>query len=111
MSQRHASSTSSSSSPSSSSSSFKTTATAGAAHITSSSAAAAVGAVVGGQEDVDPPYDPCVEDLAEVYLNSPEVQKALHANQTTKGKGGRDDKVPWKWTFCQDFDIVRCEGM
>ncbi len=66
---------------------------------------------VGGQEDDDPPYDPCVEDLAEVYLNSPEVQKALHANQTKKGPGGGKkelgDQVPWRWTFCQDFDIVK----
>lgn len=39
------------------------------------------------------PYDPCVDDEVEVYLNLPEVQKALHANQTA-------GVLPWKWSDC-----------
>lgn len=38
-------------------------------------------------------YDPCVDDEVEVYLNRPEVQKALHANTTL---------LPWRWTDCSD---------
>ncbi|CAJ1933863.1 unnamed protein product [Sphenostylis stenocarpa] len=36
-------------------------------------------------------YDPCASDYTEVYLNRPEVQKALHANVT---------KIPYPWTHC-----------
>lgn len=38
-------------------------------------------------------YDPCVDDEVEVYLNLPEVQKAFHANQTTR-------TLPWRWADC-----------
>ncbi|KAK7341303.1 hypothetical protein VNO80_24229 [Phaseolus coccineus] len=38
-------------------------------------------------------YDPCASDYTEVYLNRPEVQKALHANVT---------KIPYPWTHCSD---------
>ncbi|KAI4313245.1 hypothetical protein L6164_026238 [Bauhinia variegata] len=38
-------------------------------------------------------YDPCASDYTEVYLNRPEVQKALHANIT---------KIPYPWTHCSD---------
>ncbi|GIM06742.1 hypothetical protein Vretimale_10995, partial [Volvox reticuliferus] len=40
----------------------------------------------------DSEYDPCIDDETEIYLNLPEVQKALHANQTVK--------LPWRWTDC-----------
>ncbi|GLI60132.1 hypothetical protein VaNZ11_002203 [Volvox africanus] len=40
----------------------------------------------------DAGYDPCIDDETEIYLNLPEVQKALHANQTVK--------LPWRWTDC-----------
>ncbi|KAG2491396.1 hypothetical protein HYH03_010187 [Edaphochlamys debaryana] len=46
----------------------------------------------GGGENADPGYDPCVDDEVEVWLNRPEVQAALHANQTVK--------LPWRWTDC-----------
>eukprot|EP00878_Enallax_costatus_P003081 GHUV01003280.1.p1 GENE.GHUV01003280.1~~GHUV01003280.1.p1 ORF type:complete len:548 (+),score=72.75 GHUV01003280.1:218-1861(+) len=39
-----------------------------------------------------PRYDPCVDGEVEAYLNLPEVQEALHANQTVK--------LPWRWTDC-----------
>lgn len=38
-------------------------------------------------------YDPCASDYTEVYLNRPDVQKALHANVT---------KIPYRWTHCSD---------
>ncbi|KAK7312208.1 hypothetical protein VNO77_35907 [Canavalia gladiata] len=38
-------------------------------------------------------YDPCASDYTAVYLNTPEVQKALHANVT---------KIPYPWTHCSD---------
>ncbi|KAK7404344.1 hypothetical protein VNO78_05162 [Psophocarpus tetragonolobus] len=38
-------------------------------------------------------YDPCASDYSEVYLNRPEVQKALHANVT---------KIPYPWTHCSN---------
>ncbi len=38
------------------------------------------------------PYDPCVDDEVERYMNLPEVQLALHANQTVI--------LPWRWTDC-----------
>ncbi|TKY67756.1 Serine carboxypeptidase 34 [Spatholobus suberectus] len=38
-------------------------------------------------------YDPCASDYTEVYLNRPEVQKALHANVT---------KIPYPWTHCSN---------
>ena len=41
----------------------------------------------------DPPYDPCVENLAEAYLNRPDVQSSLHANQS-------QDQVNGPWVFC-----------
>lgn len=37
-------------------------------------------------------YDPCASDYTELYLNRPEVQKALHANVT---------KIPYPWTHCR----------
>ncbi|KAG2431440.1 hypothetical protein HXX76_009455 [Chlamydomonas incerta] len=43
-------------------------------------------------DGAEPGYDPCVDDEAEAYLNLPEVQAALHANQTVK--------LPWRWTDC-----------
>lgn len=38
-------------------------------------------------------YDPCLSDYTEVYLNRPDVQKALHANVT---------KMSYPWTHCSD---------
>ncbi|KAH9771680.1 Carboxypeptidase [Citrus sinensis] len=38
-------------------------------------------------------YDPCASDYTEVYLNRPDVQKALHANVTN---------IPYPWTHCSD---------
>ncbi|KGN45085.1 serine carboxypeptidase-like 34 [Cucumis sativus] len=38
-------------------------------------------------------YDPCSSDYTEMYLNRPDVQKALHANVT---------KIPYPWTHCSD---------
>ncbi|KAG1658633.1 hypothetical protein FOA52_007567 [Chlamydomonas sp. UWO 241] len=39
-------------------------------------------------------YDPCVDNEVEAYLNLPDVQKALHVNQTVI--------MPWRWTDCSD---------
>lgn len=39
-------------------------------------------------------YDPCVEKRAEKYYNRPDVQLALHANNTG---------IPYKWTACRLF--------
>ncbi|CAJ1947734.1 unnamed protein product, partial [Sphenostylis stenocarpa] len=39
-------------------------------------------------------YDPCTERYSDVYFNSPEVQKALHANVTG---------IPYSWTGCSDI--------
>ncbi|KAL6748591.1 serine carboxypeptidase-domain-containing protein [Haematococcus lacustris] len=44
------------------------------------------------EEDLTPSYDPCVDDEVELYLNRPEVQRALHVNQT--------HKLPGKWQDC-----------
>lgn len=38
-------------------------------------------------------YDPCQSNYTEVYMNRPDVQKALHANFT---------KIPYPWTHCSD---------
>ncbi|XP_021910645.1 serine carboxypeptidase-like 34 [Carica papaya] len=38
-------------------------------------------------------YDPCASDYTEVYMNRPDVQKALHANLT---------KIPYPWTHCSE---------
>ncbi|KAL5826019.1 hypothetical protein ACOSQ3_017856 [Xanthoceras sorbifolium] len=38
-------------------------------------------------------YDPCASDYTEVYLNRPDVQKALHANVT---------KISYPWTHCSE---------
>ncbi|XP_020202864.1 serine carboxypeptidase-like 34 [Cajanus cajan] len=38
-------------------------------------------------------YDPCSSDYTEAYLNTPEVQKALHANVT---------KISYPWSQCSD---------
>ncbi|XP_061362709.1 serine carboxypeptidase-like 34 [Gastrolobium bilobum] len=38
-------------------------------------------------------YDPCASDYTYVYLNMPEVQKALHANVTN---------IPYPWTHCSN---------
>lgn len=38
-------------------------------------------------------YDPCSSQYTEVYLNRPDVQKALHANVT---------KMSYPWTHCSD---------
>ncbi|KAK7264130.1 hypothetical protein RJT34_31734 [Clitoria ternatea] len=38
-------------------------------------------------------YDPCASDYTAMYLNRPEVQKALHANVT---------KIPYPWSHCSD---------
>nr|GMD39477.1 serine carboxypeptidase-like 34 [Ipomoea batatas] len=37
-------------------------------------------------------YDPCASDYTEVYMNRPDVQKALHANTTG---------IPYPWTHCR----------
>ncbi|XP_027909819.1 serine carboxypeptidase-like 34 isoform X1 [Vigna unguiculata] len=39
-------------------------------------------------------YDPCASDYTGVYLNRPEVQKALHANVT---------KLSYPWTHCSNI--------
>ncbi|KAL4181915.1 hypothetical protein AMTRI_Chr12g239790 [Amborella trichopoda] len=39
-------------------------------------------------------YDPCTENYAERFYNSPDVQRALHANTT---------RIPYKWTGCSDL--------
>ncbi|WVZ03196.1 hypothetical protein V8G54_024002 [Vigna mungo] len=39
-------------------------------------------------------YDPCASDYTGVYLNRPEVQKALHANIT---------KLSYPWTHCSNI--------
>ncbi|KAG2398051.1 Serine carboxypeptidase-like 34 [Vigna angularis] len=39
-------------------------------------------------------YDPCAPDYTGVYLNRPEVQKALHANVT---------KLSYPWTHCSNI--------
>ncbi|XP_065849242.1 serine carboxypeptidase 24-like [Euphorbia lathyris] len=41
-------------------------------------------------------YDPCTENYAEKYFNTPQVQQALHANIT---------RIPYKWTACSDILI------
>lgn len=38
-------------------------------------------------------YDPCASGYTEVYMNRPDVQKALHANVP---------KIPYPWTHCSD---------
>ncbi|RXH79054.1 hypothetical protein DVH24_040201 [Malus domestica] len=38
-------------------------------------------------------YDPCTSDYSYVYLNRPDVQKALHANVT---------KISYPWSHCND---------
>lgn len=38
-------------------------------------------------------YDPCASDYTYLYLNNPQVQKALHANVTG---------IPYPWTHCSD---------
>ncbi|XP_009117259.1 serine carboxypeptidase-like 22 isoform X1 [Brassica rapa] len=38
-------------------------------------------------------YDPCTESYADIYYNRPDVQRAMHANQTA---------IPYKWTACSD---------
>jgi len=38
-------------------------------------------------------YDPCRDNYINAYLNSPDVQKAIHANVT---------KLPYSWTSCSD---------
>lgn len=37
-------------------------------------------------------YDPCTESYADIYYNRPDVQRAMHANQTA---------IPYKWTACR----------
>ncbi|CAM6099186.1 unnamed protein product [Calypogeia fissa] len=39
-------------------------------------------------------YDPCLDNYVSDYLNSPDVQEALHANVT---------KVSYPWTACSDI--------
>jgi len=36
-------------------------------------------------------YDPCVDNKVELYMNRPDVQRALHGNTTS---------LPWPWTGC-----------
>ncbi|WIA18548.1 hypothetical protein OEZ85_009991 [Tetradesmus obliquus] len=50
------------------------------------------GGVDDGSQPRRPRYDPCVDGEVETYLNLPEVQAALHANQTRK--------LPWRWADC-----------
>ncbi|KAL2484976.1 Serine carboxypeptidase-like 34 [Abeliophyllum distichum] len=38
-------------------------------------------------------YDPCLSDYTEIYMNRPDVQKALHANIT---------RIPYPWTHCSN---------
>ncbi|GAQ88391.1 serine carboxypeptidase [Klebsormidium nitens] len=40
-----------------------------------------------------PEYDPCIDDEVAIYLNRPEVQKAIHANVT---------HLPYAWTGCTE---------
>jgi hypothetical protein len=40
------------------------------------------------------PYDPCIDNEVEVYLNNPAVQAAIHANTT--------GTVPGPWQDCSD---------
>jgi len=46
------------------------------------------------QEEAEIPYDPCRDYYIDAYLNSPDVQKAIHANVT---------KLPYPWTSCSDI--------
>lgn len=39
-------------------------------------------------------YDPCVDDAVTLYMNRPEVQRALHANTTN---------LPHPWTTCTPY--------
>ncbi|KAK1380507.1 Carboxypeptidase [Heracleum sosnowskyi] len=41
-------------------------------------------------------YDPCLSEYTEVYLNRPDVQKALHANVT---------KMSYPWTHCRHSEF------
>ncbi|GAX79635.1 hypothetical protein CEUSTIGMA_g7076.t1 [Chlamydomonas eustigma] len=43
-------------------------------------------------------YDSCVGGEVEVYMNLPEVQKALHANQTVV--------LPWPWKDCVGHSVL-----
>jgi len=45
------------------------------------------------QEAQIPGYDPCRDNYVYAYLNSPDVQKAIHANLTN---------IPYSWTPCSD---------
>lgn len=38
-------------------------------------------------------YDPCASDYTEIYMNRPDVQKALHANVSN---------IAYPWTHCSD---------
>ena len=38
-------------------------------------------------------FDPCIDDEVETYLNRPEVQAALHANDSAHA-------LPWAWSDC-----------
>ncbi|XWS68475.1 hypothetical protein CRYUN_Cryun04dG0093600 [Craigia yunnanensis] len=42
-------------------------------------------------------YDPCATDYTQIYLNRPDVQKALHANVT---------KMSYPWTPCSDIITI-----
>lgn len=42
-------------------------------------------------------YDPCLSEYTEVYMNRPDVQKALHANVTN---------IPYPWTHCRYVTLL-----
>ncbi|XP_075078451.1 serine carboxypeptidase-like 46 [Nicotiana tabacum] len=48
-------------------------------------------ATIHGKHEVGIVADPCLTDRINLYLNKPEVQKALHANTTY---------LPYAWDFC-----------
>ena len=48
-------------------------------------------------------YDPCVDDEVETWMNLPEVQRALHANQTVV--------LPWRWTDCTSQVVYSREDL
>jgi len=46
------------------------------------------------EESEIPGYDPCIDNYVDAYLNTPSVQKAIHANVTN---------LPYAWSQCSDF--------
>jgi hypothetical protein len=47
-------------------------------------------------------YDPCIDNEVTVYFNRPDVQAALHANQS-------GNALPYPWAGCSDtLQYSRC---